>query len=323
MANYDCGACEDLRQKDPNLLINGFGDDECESLAKDKGLTGGDTCEDLHDLNDCLVGNMSREVNAYDTCDWKKFMRRFIPNVWTVLKGIICTLCGINCRVNYLANGASFSIGENTDGDAYAVAGKGVSFLQPTSGQTHTSDLSLQYIAGGLLLGNGTYRFHKSDFEDEATVRNFDNGSTQRDSKSRKGNNYWGEDNQRYANGGELICEFRIKKSAYPQIKQFYNGFGQETGGGAYHVQAVRFDGDNPPDGQTARYAYGQHGWCDDDGTPSESGYDSGHVVPAGWWYIQLRMTYCIQMGVTTETARKYSPRYFMGIRMNPANADC
>ena len=105
MANLNCDACEELRQVDPMLMINGLGDTECASLQNDTGLvtTSGNTdCEDLNDMNDCLVGNMATEVDAYDVCDWKSFMKKFIPNLWTTLKGIICAICGIWTNVHNL-----------------------------------------------------------------------------------------------------------------------------------------------------------------------------------------------------------------------------
>lgn len=105
MANTNCSACDDLRQVDPNLLINGLGDTECASLQNNTGLvptSGNDDCEDLHNLNDCLVGNMATEVDAYDVCDWKTFMKKFIPNVWTTLKGIICAICGLWTNITNL-----------------------------------------------------------------------------------------------------------------------------------------------------------------------------------------------------------------------------
>ena len=93
MAKYQCDACEALREKDPNLIINGFSDENCESLANGTGLNGeGDNFEDLNDLNDCLVGSMEADVKTYESCDWKTFMRRFIPNLWATLKAIICSL---------------------------------------------------------------------------------------------------------------------------------------------------------------------------------------------------------------------------------------
>ncbi len=115
MAN--CKACDDLRTNAPGVLVNGIDDTACNSLKNNTGFnpsTGTDSCADLEDANDCLVGNMEEEVDAYDVCDWKEFMKKFIPNVYTVLKGIICWVCGVwaaienlRCQIEYLFKGVS------------------------------------------------------------------------------------------------------------------------------------------------------------------------------------------------------------------------
>lgn len=94
----NCSACEDLRQSAPNFVINGLDEAECASLQNNTGLnpsSGNDDCTDLNNLNDCLIGNMANEVNSFNNCDWKKFMREFTSNLWTTLKAIICAICGI------------------------------------------------------------------------------------------------------------------------------------------------------------------------------------------------------------------------------------
>lgn len=98
MADMNCSACEDIRQTSPEFIVNGLTDDICTSIQNDTGLNPNDDhndCTDLHNLNDCLVGNEATEVEAYDVCDWKTFMKQFIPNLWTVLKAMICAICGI------------------------------------------------------------------------------------------------------------------------------------------------------------------------------------------------------------------------------------
>lgn len=105
MANMNCSACEDVRQASPEIIVNGLTDDICTSLANNTGLNPGDSnddCTDLHNLNDCLVGNMAAEVDSYDVCDWKTFMKKFIPNVWTTLKAIICAICGLWSRISQI-----------------------------------------------------------------------------------------------------------------------------------------------------------------------------------------------------------------------------
>ena len=98
MANISCSSCEDLRQTSPSFVLKGLTDDMCASLGNNTGLSPSDNhdrCDDLNNINDCLVGNMETEIDSYDVCDWKTFMKRFVPNVWTTLKAIICTLCGV------------------------------------------------------------------------------------------------------------------------------------------------------------------------------------------------------------------------------------
>lgn len=96
MANVSCSSCEDLRQNAPNLIVNGLGSAECTHLKNNTGVGGNSTdCADLNDMNDCFIGNMEPEIDTYDVCDWKEYMKKFVPNVWTVLKGIICAICGL------------------------------------------------------------------------------------------------------------------------------------------------------------------------------------------------------------------------------------
>ena len=103
MADYNCEACDALRQTDPNLVVNGLTDTECASLGNNTGLNpsaGHDDCEDLNNLNDCLVKNMENEINSYNVCSWKTYMKSLVNNLWTVLKAIICTICGLWTKVD-------------------------------------------------------------------------------------------------------------------------------------------------------------------------------------------------------------------------------
>lgn len=105
MANYNCEACESIRQTDPNLIVNGIGDTEVASLKNDTGLSassGHNDCTDLNNLNDCLIGNQEHELDGYEVCDWKTFMKRLIPNLWTTLKAIISAICGLWTNIHSL-----------------------------------------------------------------------------------------------------------------------------------------------------------------------------------------------------------------------------
>lgn len=110
MATINCEACEALRQEVPSLIVNGFDDDMYTSLENNTGLSpssGNDDCTDLHNLNDCLVGNLETEVDAYDVCDWKEFTKMLISNVWTTLKAMICAICGLWTKVTCTWNALS------------------------------------------------------------------------------------------------------------------------------------------------------------------------------------------------------------------------
>lgn len=103
MANLNCAACEDLRQDAPSLIVNGFDDTMCTSLKNNTGLnpsSGNDDFTDLSNMADCLVGNMAEEVDLYEVCDWKTFMKSFIPNLWTTLKAMICSQAGLWMLIN-------------------------------------------------------------------------------------------------------------------------------------------------------------------------------------------------------------------------------
>lgn len=325
MARVSCKSCEDLRVNAPNFVVNGLGDTELTSLQNNTGLNPSNTrndCTDLNDMDDCLIGNMASEVDAYEVCDWKSFMKSFIPNVWTVNKGIIAAICGLwtkvekhECEIKTLYKGATFKIGEEPTDGSYVVAGKGVSFYEVDGSGEHKSDIYLNYIAGGLAVMGGSCDFYDKNFTDAKEVVNFDNGDAERTSKSRLGNSVWGQEGKP-AIGGELVYEIRILKSQYPQISGLISGFGGERAGGAYHVQALVFN--------EGTWAYGQHGYCHTQGSnagePMHDGYSKGHKVPDGYIYVQCRMSWVDAM---SAGGTQYSPYMFLGVKMNRDQVEC
>lgn len=99
MSEISCSACNDLREYAPNFVQNGVIDGVAASLINNTGFNPALTvlhknCEDLNDANDCLIGRMGDELEAYDVCDWKKFMGKYIPNNYELLKAMIAGACG-------------------------------------------------------------------------------------------------------------------------------------------------------------------------------------------------------------------------------------
>ena len=97
MANK-CAACDELRDHAPDFITNGVTTDVYNSLLENNGLNPDETstnCADLNDVNDCLIERMAEEVSSYRDCDWKLFMKNFIPNVYQTLKAMIASECGL------------------------------------------------------------------------------------------------------------------------------------------------------------------------------------------------------------------------------------
>lgn len=329
----NCSACEDLRQTSADFTVNGLSEEMCASLGNNTGLStrdNHDTCEDLNNLNDCLVGNMTKEVAAYPICDWKKFMKNFIPNLWTTLKAIICAFCGIweylewlYCLIKYLFEGQSFSIGEipETGKQTYVKPGKGVDFGIRRGSEEHTSDVTFTFVSGGVSRLYGSLRLFIESFKDVS-------GNT------KSGNSVWNFEANNYSlpSGGELLYEIRMKKSEYP-VLSVRDGDLWYTGGLNMFVQGhvtVFNEGE---------YAYGQHGWCKDDGTaytsadgsPYDNTYDSGHLVPDGFRYIQVRLNYVGRYYVGTvkdgakadKSGSNMTLGGYLGVRMDKGKIDC
>lgn len=103
MSEVSCTACQELREDAPEFVTRGVTSKVCNSLANDTGLdatNGNNDATDLHTANDCLIGRMEDEINSYDTCDWKKFMKLFNRNIYEMLKAIICALRGIWLKIH-------------------------------------------------------------------------------------------------------------------------------------------------------------------------------------------------------------------------------
>lgn len=110
MSQPDCGACNNLREYAPEFVQNGVSSNIAASLKNNTGLNPSLTvthtnCDDLNDVNDCLIGRMGQEVETTDVCEWKPFMRKLIPNIYETVKAVIASTCGLWTRVDALCSG--------------------------------------------------------------------------------------------------------------------------------------------------------------------------------------------------------------------------
>lgn len=262
MANYDCSACETLRTENPNFIVNGMTETECTNLKNDLGLSGdSDDCTDLNLLNDCLVGNMAEEVDAYDVCDWKPFMKKFIPNLWTVKKAIICAICGIwdniheiwehineiendvgriDCVVAAMNTSSTFNITKEE-----LTLAPGVSYRSDDSAIPNISgNAYCAYITGGLHFG-----------------------TSWTDSTS------WLDSDGDTANGGRLVYTYKINLAAHKLLYIWPCPIVEANAGSGLvaHLQI---------------FSAGETTW----GNDSKSDSTGAEVVPSGYIYAQVRL---------------------------------
>lgn len=97
MSQPNCDACTELREYAPRFVMDGVTTSVANHLRANEGLSGArnhDNCEDLNDVNDCLIGRLGQEIEALDVCDWKDYMSRFMPNLYETLKAMITGDCG-------------------------------------------------------------------------------------------------------------------------------------------------------------------------------------------------------------------------------------
>lgn len=226
----DCTACGELQEKNANVIVNGIGTKECNNLKNDEGMSGkGTDCEELEDLNDCLVGNMDAELEAYDICDWKEYMHKFVPNVWTVLKGIICSICGLWTNVHkiwcWLDN---ITKEKNISLRAYDDKGNPINGFRIAHGVSqgtteHSVALSMQ-LWGNILRATGTVAFSgnmPSSYSHAETVSWEDYLEGRKEITTQGG---YSSNSGIAPNGGLLLYEYEIKKCDF-EFRNAMNGW--------------------------------------------------------------------------------------------------
>lgn len=231
----NCDACTELQEKAAEFVVSGVTDSVCNSLKNDKGFStssGNDDCTDLNNANDCLVGNMEDEIDAYDVCDWKDYTKKFVHNIWTVLKATICAICGalarlakLECTVNGLTKTQNFSISEDK-----IERFNDVQFNKDPS----NPDLSIPAITGNAYAGYMTGSLIlPSNFESRFPSSSINTH-------------------------GILLYEYRVKLSDF-HIKRFWPGQMQENANGSLiHAHIYRFTPNSP----TRPYAAGDTGYA-------------------------------------------------------------
>ena len=117
MSNTNCEACDELRNTSADYVQNGVTDAICASLQNDTGLNPSlshNDAQDMHNINDCTIGKLAAELEAYDVCDWKEFMLKFLPNLYEFNKAVNCVDAGQWAKINEVADFAK-DICEKTD----------------------------------------------------------------------------------------------------------------------------------------------------------------------------------------------------------------
>lgn len=275
-----CSACEELRNDAPNFVLNGVTKEACTSLKNDTGFNPNltplnDNCTDLDNANECLVGNMADQIEAYDVCDWKDYMRKFVPNVYTVLKAMICGECGIwtnihnlwtkvnlaLCQISFLMQGKDFTFGEERFEMGSGVTSEG--------GQIREAPLQL-IVRGNCWRVHGSLKFTGSQWLGLGLTNT---GGTKGKINTDEGN--W------------RIAILKIKKSEVPEIATWYNGTGTfvNAGVGTIHIRFVNGDS------STNKYYPNQWGWTTTDLTDN--------TAPEGYVYCIIELESLVTWGIT------------------------
>lgn len=114
-----CEACDTLESSAPTFVNNGVTTGIANRLKEDQGFGPGtkvDTdCEALNLANDCLIGGMEDELEKYDVCDIKTWLKNAWNNLHTVLKAMIMAICGLWDKVNCILSGLKILLQQLTD----------------------------------------------------------------------------------------------------------------------------------------------------------------------------------------------------------------
>lgn len=284
MTEIDCNVCDDLKEISPEFASQGITETVCKSLKNDTGLNPKlpvqhTDCEDLELMNDCLIGRPKDELEKYEQCDWKKFMRKFLWNLHEMLGGIICAVCGLWAFIHDILKRLA-----KLENDVKEIQDE-IDHIQCML-ESLTEVQEINFGEGEFIAGEDVFFRHDSisigvSFDVLGMM-----GVLQCSVGFEAGSRWLTELGVTSGDEGWLVCELHINK-ATTGIKHIYSAGGQTINAGCYLASAYGYDGDRPyeiygraKNGIGSNRAPDQWGWGD--------GY---HVVPPGWIYLQLRVS--------------------------------
>lgn len=119
-----CDACYELEEGASNFIENGVTTSIANRLKNDKGFSsdsGVDTdCEALNLANDCLIGGMEDELENYDVCDIKTWLKESWANLHGVLKAMIMAICGLWTKIHCILSGLNTLLTQLSKSDNFA-----------------------------------------------------------------------------------------------------------------------------------------------------------------------------------------------------------
>lgn len=96
MADY-CTACGKLKEQNAEFVQNGVTTAICNSIKNNTGLKpslGHKNCEDLGDVNACLINSLIEKLPGYNDCDWKEAFLEYVTNQEIFNELLVCNECG-------------------------------------------------------------------------------------------------------------------------------------------------------------------------------------------------------------------------------------
>lgn len=229
-----CSSCRELKETSPEFVQQGVTDKICASLKNNTGLNPSlsvlhDDEQDLNLLNDCLIGQLTEEIDSYNTCDWKEYMKRFGRNLYQLIKAMICSIVGlwknidkIWCWLEHINTPSSYTLHAYTDDDPTKAPINGFWIADGVRVRTDEDSTAMRikiagnnaYITGSLIFDGNM----PTDYTNGKTVKwtDFYAGGTEVTTKYG-----WKSSNGNTPGGGFLIYKYEVNPCDYG-FKDFF-----------------------------------------------------------------------------------------------------